>query len=215
MKFLATPAAANAWAADGGFASGNHNVNLAVFPTAIDKANQVAMGKAKSVVFDMSDEQPASFGATTGQGEWGILPDLPGRTPPTSTGSHSSSRPPRPRLTRRASSALSTGGITVEPSLAAAPPDPDDGRNWGRYVAGSVSRARALRARRLGRLPRRLHGPPQLLRAERLPGNVGRARQLQAPVARPRRSGRQSRTTRSGSRSCRPWPSPRSACCSR
>ena len=73
VKFLATPAAANAWAADGGFASGNHNVNLAVFPTAIDKANQVAMGKAQSVVFDMSDEQPASFGATTGQGEWGIF----------------------------------------------------------------------------------------------------------------------------------------------
>jgi alpha-glucoside transport system substrate-binding protein len=24
-------------------------------------------------VFDMSDEQPASFGATTGQGEWGIF----------------------------------------------------------------------------------------------------------------------------------------------
>jgi alpha-glucoside transport system substrate-binding protein len=73
VKFLATPAAANAWAADGGFASGNHNVNLAIFPTAIDKANQVAMGNAKSVVFDMSDEQPASFGATTGQGEWGIF----------------------------------------------------------------------------------------------------------------------------------------------
>jgi alpha-glucoside transport system substrate-binding protein len=25
------------------------------------------------VVFDMSDQQPASFGATTGQGEWGIF----------------------------------------------------------------------------------------------------------------------------------------------
>jgi alpha-glucoside transport system substrate-binding protein len=73
VKFLATPAAANAWAAQGGFASGNHNVNLSVFPTAIDKANQVAMGQAKSVVFDMSDQQPASFGATTGQGEWGIF----------------------------------------------------------------------------------------------------------------------------------------------
>jgi hypothetical protein len=73
VKFLATPAAANAWATQGGFATGNHNVNLSDFPTAIDKANQVAMGKAQSVVFDMSDEQPASFGATVGQGEWGIF----------------------------------------------------------------------------------------------------------------------------------------------
>jgi alpha-glucoside transport system substrate-binding protein len=73
MKFMATPAAANAWAADGGFATGNHNVNLGVFPDAIDKSNQVAMNNAQSVVFDMSDEQPASFGATTGQGEWGIF----------------------------------------------------------------------------------------------------------------------------------------------
>jgi alpha-glucoside transport system permease protein len=32
----------------------------------------------------------------------------------------------------------------VEPSLAAAPPKPDDGRNWGRYVAGAVFLAPAL-----------------------------------------------------------------------
>jgi alpha-glucoside transport system substrate-binding protein len=28
---------------------------------------------AKDVVFDMSDEQPAAFGSTTGQGEWGLF----------------------------------------------------------------------------------------------------------------------------------------------
>ncbi len=32
----------------------------------------------------------------------------------------------------------------MEPSLAAAPPNPDDGRNWGRYVAGAVFLAPAL-----------------------------------------------------------------------
>ena len=73
MKFLATPAAASAWASQGGFATGNHNVSLSAFPTAIDKADQVALNTAKSVVFDMSDAQPASFGATTGQGEWGLF----------------------------------------------------------------------------------------------------------------------------------------------
>lgn len=73
VKFLATPAAANAWAAKGGFATGNHHVKPSAFPTAIDKADQTAVQTAKSVVFDMSDEQPASFGSTTGQGEWGIF----------------------------------------------------------------------------------------------------------------------------------------------
>ena len=32
----------------------------------------------------------------------------------------------------------------MEPALAAAPPKPDDGRNWGRYVAGAVFLAPAL-----------------------------------------------------------------------
>ena len=73
VKFLATPAAANAWAADGGFATGNEHVSLSAYPDAIDKADQQAVSSAKSVVFDMSDEQPASFGSTTGQGEWGIF----------------------------------------------------------------------------------------------------------------------------------------------
>ncbi|HZT92088.1 MAG TPA: ABC transporter substrate-binding protein [Gaiellaceae bacterium] len=73
VKFLATPQAAAAWAKHGGFATGNHNLSPSVFPDAIDRANQKAVGAAKAVVFDMSDEQPASFGSTTGQGEWGLF----------------------------------------------------------------------------------------------------------------------------------------------
>jgi alpha-glucoside transport system substrate-binding protein len=73
VKFLATAPAANAWAKQGGFATGNHNVNLSDYPDAIDKANQEAVRTAKAAVFDMSDAQPASFGSTTGQGEWGIF----------------------------------------------------------------------------------------------------------------------------------------------
>jgi alpha-glucoside transport system substrate-binding protein len=76
VKFLATPAAAIAWAKQGGFASGNHNVPASAFPNALDRVNGTAVSQAKSVVFDMSDEQPASFGATTGQGEWGIFQDF-------------------------------------------------------------------------------------------------------------------------------------------
>jgi alpha-glucoside transport system substrate-binding protein len=73
VKFLATADAAKAWASIGGFGTGNKNLSSSVYPDAITRATEAPIGKAKSVVFDMSDEQPASFGATTGQGEWGIF----------------------------------------------------------------------------------------------------------------------------------------------
>jgi alpha-glucoside transport system substrate-binding protein len=73
VKFLATAPAANAWAKLGGFGTGNKNVSPSIYPDAITRATEAPIGQAKSVVFDMSDEQPASFGATTGQGEWGIF----------------------------------------------------------------------------------------------------------------------------------------------
>ena len=74
MKFLATPAAANAWAKEGGFATGQpQRQPRSVYPDAIDRADQQAVQTAKQVVFDMSDEQPAAFGSTTGQGEWGLF----------------------------------------------------------------------------------------------------------------------------------------------
>ena len=73
VKYLATPAAAAVWAKQGGFGTGNHNMPLSVYPDPITRRIEAPLLTAKSVVFDMSDEQPASFGATTGQGEWGIF----------------------------------------------------------------------------------------------------------------------------------------------
>jgi alpha-glucoside transport system substrate-binding protein len=73
VKFLATAPAAKAWAKIGGFGTGNRNVPASIYPDAITRATEAPIGTAKAVVFDMSDEQPASFGATTGQGEWGIF----------------------------------------------------------------------------------------------------------------------------------------------
>jgi alpha-glucoside transport system substrate-binding protein len=73
VKFLATAPAAEAWAKQGGFGTGNHNVPASIYPDPITKATESPIQTAKSVVFDMSDEQPASFGATAGQGEWGIF----------------------------------------------------------------------------------------------------------------------------------------------
>jgi hypothetical protein len=76
VKYLATAPAAEVWAKQGGFGPGNKNVPSSVYPDAITRATEAPIGTAKSVVFDMSDEQPPSFGATAGQGEWGLFQDF-------------------------------------------------------------------------------------------------------------------------------------------
>jgi len=73
LKYLATPAAAEIWAKLGGFGSGNKHVPASIYPDSITKATEAPLAGATQVAFDMSDNQPASFGATTGQGEWGIF----------------------------------------------------------------------------------------------------------------------------------------------
>ena len=73
VKYLATPQAAIIWAKQGGFGTGNHHVPASVYPDAITRAAEVPLLHSQSVVFDMSDEQPPAFGATAGQGIWGLL----------------------------------------------------------------------------------------------------------------------------------------------
>ncbi|HEY2072761.1 MAG TPA: hypothetical protein VGG88_04225 [Gaiellaceae bacterium] len=76
VKYLASPAAAEVWAKQGGFGTGNSHVPASIYPDPITKATEAPIGSAKAVVFDMSDEQPPSFGATAGQGEWGLFQDF-------------------------------------------------------------------------------------------------------------------------------------------
>jgi len=76
VKFLATPAAAAAWASKGGFATGNKNMPASTYPDATFRKTASAIAAAKNVAFDMSDQQPAAFGATVGQGEWGLFQDF-------------------------------------------------------------------------------------------------------------------------------------------
>ena len=73
VEYLATPQAAAIWAKQGGFGTGNHNMSASVYPDPITRATEAPILHAKSVVFDMSDEQPPAFGGTTGQGEWGLF----------------------------------------------------------------------------------------------------------------------------------------------
>ncbi len=73
VNYLATAPAAEVWAKQGGFGTGNKNVPASIYPDAITKLSEAPITTAKSVVFDMSDEQPPSFGGTAGQGEWGLF----------------------------------------------------------------------------------------------------------------------------------------------
>jgi len=76
MEYLATKEAAEIWAAKGGFASGNKNVDDSVYPDEITRKTAGALGEAETFRFDMSDLAPAEFGATPGKGEWKILQDF-------------------------------------------------------------------------------------------------------------------------------------------
>ncbi len=73
VKYLATPQAAEIWAKEGGFGTGNKNVPASIYPDPITRASEAPILTAKSVVFDMSDNQPPAFGSTSGQGEWGLF----------------------------------------------------------------------------------------------------------------------------------------------
>jgi ABC-type glycerol-3-phosphate transport system substrate-binding protein len=73
VKYLATPKAAEIWAKIGGFGTGNIHVPASAYPDAITRSTETPLAHAKAAVFDMSDEQPAAFGSTTGQGEWGLF----------------------------------------------------------------------------------------------------------------------------------------------
>jgi alpha-glucoside transport system substrate-binding protein len=71
MKYLATPEAGTVWAKGGGYISPDKNVKPEAYPDALTKqlvAQMQAAGDAAR--YDMSDQAPAAFGGTPGQGEW-------------------------------------------------------------------------------------------------------------------------------------------------
>ena len=76
VRFLATPEAAQVWAARGGFSSPNKGVSASTYPDQITRTVATAVANARTFRFDMSDLAPAAFGGTPGQGEWKILQDF-------------------------------------------------------------------------------------------------------------------------------------------
>ena len=76
VRFLATPEAAQTWAARGGFSSPNRGVSDSTYPDDITRTVATALANAQTFRFDMSDLAPAAFGGTPGQGEWKIMQDF-------------------------------------------------------------------------------------------------------------------------------------------
>jgi alpha-glucoside transport system substrate-binding protein len=73
VAFLATPEAAEIWASRGGFTSPNQNLSLDVYPDEISRRiaeGLIQASESGAFRFDMSDLQPAEFGATAGRGMW-------------------------------------------------------------------------------------------------------------------------------------------------
>jgi alpha-glucoside transport system substrate-binding protein len=76
VKYLATTGAATIWAKRGGYTSANKRVPASAYGDVLNRRTAIALAKAKLTRFDMSDQQPAAFGSTVGQGEWKLFQDL-------------------------------------------------------------------------------------------------------------------------------------------
>ena len=76
LEYLTTPAAAEIWAARGGFSSPNKNIDTSVYPDEITQTTAGALAEAEVYRFDLSDLQPAAFGGTPGQGLFKAFTDF-------------------------------------------------------------------------------------------------------------------------------------------
>jgi alpha-glucoside transport system substrate-binding protein len=77
VRYFTTPQAAEIRIrAAGGFTSPNKRVRMTAYKSALDRQIARALTTAKTVRFDLSDLQPAQFGATEGQGLWKLFQDF-------------------------------------------------------------------------------------------------------------------------------------------
>jgi alpha-glucoside transport system substrate-binding protein len=76
LEYLTTTEAAEIWAERGGFSSPHKDLDVEVYPDEITKVTAGALAEAETFRFDLSDLQPAAFGATSGQGLWKAFTDF-------------------------------------------------------------------------------------------------------------------------------------------
>ena len=78
VEFLGTPAAAEAWAAKGGFATGNKHMPVERLPGCDDARDRARRSRRRRTSsFDMSDQQPAVVRRDGRPGRVGAVPELP------------------------------------------------------------------------------------------------------------------------------------------
>jgi ABC-type glycerol-3-phosphate transport system substrate-binding protein len=76
IDYMTTPESAQIWVERGGFSSPNQNVDLDSYPDEILRTTAEDLSNAEVFRFDLSDLQPAAFGATAGQGMWKLFQDF-------------------------------------------------------------------------------------------------------------------------------------------
>jgi alpha-glucoside transport system substrate-binding protein len=76
IEYLATPEAAEIWARRGGYSSANTNVDENAYEDPLLQKTATAIADADTFRFDLSDLQPAAFGATVGRGLWKEFQDF-------------------------------------------------------------------------------------------------------------------------------------------
>ena len=76
VEYLATSEAAEIWAKRGGFSSANRDLDTNVYPDELTRETAGAIADVDTFRFDLSDLQPAAFGATVGKGMWQALTDF-------------------------------------------------------------------------------------------------------------------------------------------
>jgi alpha-glucoside transport system substrate-binding protein len=76
VEYLATPEAAEIRAKGGGYSSANKNVSETAYQDPLLRSSAKAITDAEIFRYDLSDLQPAKFGATVGQGLWKLFQDF-------------------------------------------------------------------------------------------------------------------------------------------
>ena len=77
LQYLASPDAAQIEVQQGGFLSPNKAVPMSAYPDDTERSiAQALINSGDNFRFDMSDQAPAAFGGTKGQGEWKDLQDF-------------------------------------------------------------------------------------------------------------------------------------------
>ncbi|NYI06197.1 multiple sugar transport system substrate-binding protein/alpha-glucoside transport system substrate-binding protein [Allostreptomyces psammosilenae] len=77
LTYLASPDAARIWAGAGGFLSPNRSLEMEAYADETTRTiAQALIDAGDDFRFDMSDQAPAAFGGTKGQGEWKDLQDF-------------------------------------------------------------------------------------------------------------------------------------------